>query len=145
MIIDADTHFLPPDIYDYVGDEFDALRPQFTWDDKGLLVDVQFPGAPPRVPGSTPLPPPGTGARYRGAYYIDERLADYAKLGIDKQFLFPQLTSALFSYLIEPRLANAMAHSWNLAILKLLKQYPGALIGGALVALQDVDGAIREM
>jgi aminocarboxymuconate-semialdehyde decarboxylase len=145
MIIDADTHFLPPDIYDYVGDEFDALRPQFTWDDKGLLVDVQFPGAPPRVPGSTPLPPPGTGARYRGAYYMDERLADYDRLGIDQQFLFPQLTSALFSYLIEPRLANAMAHSWNLAILKLLKQHPGALIGGALVALQDVDSAIREM
>ncbi|HEX2825102.1 MAG TPA: amidohydrolase family protein [Burkholderiales bacterium] len=145
MIIDADTHFLPPDIYDYVGDEFAALCPQFVWDDKGLLVDVQFPGAPPRVPGSTPLPPPGTGARYRGAYYMDERLADYAKLGIDKQFLFPQLTSALFTYLIEPRLANAMAHSWNLSILKLLKRYPDALIGGALVALQDVDNAIREM
>jgi hypothetical protein len=29
MIIDADTHFLPPDVYDYVGDEFEGLRPRF--------------------------------------------------------------------------------------------------------------------
>jgi predicted TIM-barrel fold metal-dependent hydrolase len=145
MIIDADTHFLPPDVYDYVADEFQPLRPQFTWDDKGLLSEVAFPGEPPRVPGATPLPPPGTGSRYRGAYYIDERLSDYEKLGIDKQFLFPQFTSALFSYLVEPRLANAMAHSWNLAILKLLSKYPQNLIGGALVALQDVETSIHEM
>lgn len=145
MIIDADTHFLPPDVYDYVGDEWMDLRPRFTWDDKGLLTDVVFPGEPPLVPGATPLPPPGTGSRYRGAYYIDERLADYEKLGIDKQFLFPQLTSTMFSYLVEPRLATAMAHSWNVAILKLLKKYPENLIGGALVALQDVDSSICEM
>jgi predicted TIM-barrel fold metal-dependent hydrolase len=145
MIVDADTHFFPPDIYDYMGSEWDALRPRLTWDDKGLLTDVTFPGEPKRVPGATPLPPPGTGARYRGTYYIEERLNDYAKLGIEQQFLFPQLTSTVFSYLVEPALANAMAHSWNISIQKLLKQYPEALIGGALVALQDVPGAIREM
>ncbi len=145
MIIDADTHFLPPDVYDYVGEEFDALRPRFTWDEKGLLVDVHFPGEPIPVTGATPLPPPGTGSRYRGTYYIDERLADYDKLGIEKQFLFPQLTSTMFSYLVEPRLAQAMAHSWNQAILNLLRLHPDRLIGGALVALQDVDTAIAEM
>ncbi len=145
MIIDADTHFLPPDVYDYLGPEFEALRPRLTWDAAGLLTDVQFPGEPPRVPGATPLPPPGTGSRYRGTYYIEERLADYDKLGIQQQFLFPQLTSTMFSYLVERRLATAMAHSWNLSILKLLRKYPDRLIGGALVALQDVDGAIAEM
>ncbi|MGH8617748.1 MAG: amidohydrolase family protein [Burkholderiales bacterium] len=145
MIVDADTHFFPPDIYDYMGSEWEALRPRLTWDEQGLLTDVTFPGEPKRVPGATPLPPPGTGARYRGTYYIEERLHDYAKLGIEQQFLFPQLTSTVFSYLVEPRLANAMAHSWNIAIQKLLTQYPDALIGGALVALQDVPGAIREM
>lgn len=97
------------------------------------------------MPGATPLPAPGTGARYRGTYYIEERLRDYDKLGIERQFLFPQLTSALFSYLIEPRFAGAMAHSWNVSILKLVERHPDRLIGGALVALQDVPGAIREM
>ena len=145
MIIDADTHFLPPDVYDYMGDEWDGLRPRFTWDDKGLLVNVEFPGEPPLVPGATPLPPPGTGSRYRGTYYMDERLRDYEKLGIDQQFLFPQLTSTVFSYLVEPRLATAMAHSWNVSILKLVERYPRELLGGALVALQDPQQAIREM
>ncbi|MCW5576012.1 MAG: amidohydrolase [Burkholderiales bacterium] len=145
MIIDADTHFMPPDVYDYMGDQWDALRPRFSWDEKGLLTAVDFPGQPKPVPGATPLPPPGTGSRYRGAYYIEERLKDYEKLGIDQQFLFPQLTSILFSYLIEPKLAGAMAHSWNVSIARLLKSYPENLIGGALVALQDVDGAIAEM
>jgi predicted TIM-barrel fold metal-dependent hydrolase len=145
MIVDADTHFFPPDIYDYMGSEWDALRPRLTWDDKGLLTNVTFPGEPKRVPGATPLPPPGTGARYRGTYYIEERLHEYAKLGIEQQFLFPQLTSTVFSYLVEPALARAMAHSWNVSIQKLLARYPEQLIGGALVALQDVPGAIREM
>ena len=145
MIIDADTHFLPPDTYDYMGKEWDALRPRFQWDDKGFVTDVVFPGEPPLVPGATPLPPPGTGSNYRGMYYMDERLRDYEKLGIEQQFLFPQLTATVFTYMIEPRLATAMAHSWNMSILKLMREHKSALIGGALVALQDVDGAIREM
>ena len=145
MIIDADTHFLPPDTYDYMGAEWDAVRPRFEWDDKGFVKDVVFPGEPPLVPGATPLPPPGTGSNYRGMYYMDERLRDYEKLGIEQQFLFPQLTATVFTYMIEPKLAGAMAHSWNLAILKLMREHKSALIGGALVALQDVDGAIREM
>ncbi len=145
MIIDADTHFLPPDTYDHMGAQWDALRPRFVWDGQGFVTGVNFPGEPPVVPGATPLPPPGTGARYRGMYYMDERLRDYEKLGIDRQFLFPQLTATVFSYLVEPRLAGAMAHSWNVSILNLLRQHPDKLIGGALVALQDVEGAIREM
>ncbi len=145
MIIDADTHFLPPDTYDHMGAEWDALRPRFIWDDAGFVTGVNFPGEPPAVSGATPLPPPGTGSRYRGMYYMDERLRDYEKLGIDQQFLFPQLTATVFTYLVEPRLAGAMAHSWNLSILKLMREHPAKLIGGALVALQDVEGAIREM
>ena len=145
MIIDADTHFLPPDTYDYMGAEWDAVRPRFEWDDKGFVKDVVFPGEPLLVSGATPLPPPGTGSNYRGMYYMDERLRDYEKLGIEQQFLFPQLTATVFTYMIEPKLAGAMAHSWNLAILKLMREHKSALIGGALVALQDVNGAIREM
>lgn len=145
MIIDCDTHYLPRDAYDYLGAEWEDKRPRFIWDGQGLLTGVEFPGAPPRVPGATPLDPPGTGARYRGMYNLEERLREYEKLGIDRQFLFPQLTATVFSYLVEPRLASAMAHSYNLSVLKLIRQHPGPLIGGALVALQDVDGAIREM
>lgn len=145
MIVDCDTHFLPPDAYDHMGAEWERLRPRFVWDGQGMLTGVEFPGAPPRVPGATPLEPPGTGARYRGMYDMEERLRDYEKLGIERQFLFPQLTATVFSYLVEPRLAGAMAHSYNLSVLKLAQRHPDRLIGGALVALQDVDGAVREM
>jgi len=145
MIVDCDTHFLPPDAYDRMGAEWERLRPRFVWDGQGMLTSVEFPGEPPRVPGATPLEPPGTGARYRGMYDMDERLRDYEKLGIERQFLFPQLTATVFSYLVEPRLAGAMAHSYNLSVLEFVRRHPDRLIGGALVALQDVDGAVREM
>ena len=145
MIIDCDTHFHPRDAYDYTGPQFDPLRPHFVFDDQGCLAAIDFPGAPPEVPGATPLPPPGSGARHPGLYDMEVRLRDYEKLGIDAQFLFPQLTGTAFSYMPEPALGSAMAHSWNLAVLKHLRAYPGQLIGGALVALQDVNGAIREM
>jgi hypothetical protein len=145
LIIDCDTHFLPRDAYDHMGGEWAVLRPQLVFDAKGQLTGIDFPGAPALVPGSTPLPPPGSGARYPGLYDIEVRLRDYEKLGIDKQFLFPQLTGTAFSYLPEKKLGAAMAHSWNLAVLNHLKTYPQQLIGGALVALQDVDAAIREL
>jgi len=145
VIIDCDTHYLPADAYDRMGPEWEPKRPRFVWDEKGLLTGVDFPGAPPTVAGATPLEPPGTGARYRGMYDMEERLRDYEKLGIDRQFLFPQLTATVFSYLVEPRLAGAMAHSYNLSILERMRRYPQPLIGGALVALQDVPGAVREM
>lgn len=128
-----------------MGEEWDELRPRLIWDDKGFVSDVVFPGAPPNVNGATPLPPPGTGSNYRGMYYMDERLRDYEKLGIEQEFLFPQLTAMLFSYLIEPKLANAMAHSWNVSILELMREHPAHIIGGAMVALQDVPNAISEM
>ncbi|HEV2008949.1 MAG TPA: hypothetical protein VGQ88_09540, partial [Burkholderiales bacterium] len=111
MIIDCDTHYLPPDAYDHMGSEWDALRPRFVFDADDFVTAVDFPGAPLPVPGATPLAPPGTGARYRGMYDMIERLREYEKLGIDRQFLFPQLTATVFSYLVEPRLAAAMAHS----------------------------------
>ena len=145
MIIDCDTHFLPRDAYDYTGPEWDALRPHLKFDANGLHTAVEFSGAPPEVPGATPLPPPGSGSRHAGLYDIEVRLRDYAKLGIDRQFLFPQLTGTAFSYLPDAALGTAMAHSWNLAVLKHLRAYPQQLIGGALVALQDVNASIREM
>lgn len=145
MIIDADTHILPRDAFDYIEGPLSAKKPIFKYDAKGMCIGVDFPGAPPRQPRSTPPPSPGTGCNYAGMSDMDERLADYQKLGIEKQVLFPQLTATMLHYLVEPELATAMAHSYNISIANLIKQYPGELIGAALVALQDVPGAIKEM
>ncbi len=145
MIIDADTHFLPRDAYDYVEGPFADLRPQFEFDSKGCCVDVHFPGAPPKVPHSTPNPPPGTGSNYGGMCDMAERLEDYRKMGIQKQVLFPQMSAMMFHYLVEPRLATAMARSYNYCVSELVKKHPNELIGAALVPLQDVASAITEM
>jgi len=144
MIIDCDTHFMPRDAFDHVGGEFLDRRPVLKFDDTGLLTDVEFPGEPLRVAGATPLPAPGSGAHYPGNSDMGLRLKEYERMGIGAQFILPQFTG-WWSYLIDPPLANALAHSWNLSMLSLMREYPKTIYGVALVALQDVPGAIREM
>jgi predicted TIM-barrel fold metal-dependent hydrolase len=144
VIIDCDTHFMPKDVFDYVEDPLRKLVPQLDFDESGFLSDIRFPGAPSDVPGATPLPAPGSGAHYIGNTDMESRLEEYEKMGIDAQFILPQFTG-WWSYLIEPRLGNALARSWNLSMLRLMGEYSGKIYGVALVALQDVAGAIREM
>jgi predicted TIM-barrel fold metal-dependent hydrolase len=144
MIIDCDTHYMPPDAFDYVGSALDSKRPILKFDADGLYVDLDFPGRPAQVVGSTPLPPPGTGSNYPGMADIEARLRDYSTMGIERTCLLAQF-SGWWSYLIEPELATAMAHSWNLSVLKLMQKYPQHVVGIALIALQDVDGAMKEL
>jgi predicted TIM-barrel fold metal-dependent hydrolase len=144
MIIDCDTHFMPRDAFTYLDPFFKARAPRLKFDADGLLADVEFPGEPPTVPGATPLPAPGSGAHYPGNTDMKVRLRDYDQLGIDCQLILPQFTG-WWSYLIEPVLASAIAHSWNLSMARLMEENPGKIYGVALVALQDILGAIREL
>lgn len=143
MIIDCDCHFFPRDAFDHIDASLAerAPRPVF---EEGILVDIEFPGAPTEVLGATPNPPPGSGAKYTGMADLDVRMADYDKLGIDVQLMLPQFTG-WWSYLIDPELASAMAHSWNVAVRGVMDRQPGRIHGVALVALQDVDAAIAEL
>lgn len=144
MIIDCDTHFMPRDAFDYMEGPVAPRRPQLKFDEAGIYVDMDFSGRPPRVPGSTPLTAPGTGSQYPGMVDVEARLRDYAEMGIAQQCLLPQF-SGWWSYLIEPDLATAMAHSWNLAVQRVMRAHPEAMLGVALVALQDVRLAIQEL
>ena len=144
MIVDMDTHVLPTDIYDYVEGPSADKRPVLEFDREGFLSSWRFPGDYV-VKGTTPLPPPGAGGRHKGMSDMDFRLEEYAKLGIDRQLLLPQYSAIFFNYTLDPALAIQMAHSYNVSIAKLLNQYPGQLIGAALVALQDVPSAIAEI
>lgn len=145
MIIDCDTHVIPRDAFDYLDERFEARKPVFRFDDKGRYFACDFPGKPVEVPGTTPLPGfRGAGTDFDGMCDMEARLADFARLGVDAQVIGPQFTG-WWSYLIEPELATAMARSHNVAVLKIMREYPGKFIGAALVALQDVDGAVREM
>ena len=144
MIIDCDTHFFPLDAFTRMDSPLAGKAPQLRLDDEGHLAGIDFPGAPPLVSGTTPLPAPGSGAGHAGNNDIAARMVDYDRMGIDQQLLLPQFTG-WWSYLIEPELATAIAHSWNLSFLERMRQYPGRVYGVALVALQDVEGAVHEL
>jgi len=142
MIIDCDSHFMPKDAFDSIDGDLAGLAPRLEIDAKGLLKDIHF--TLPNPPGTTPLPPPGSGSRYPGNMDLAARMEYYHQQGIDRHFILPQFTG-WWSYLIEPRLARAMAHSYNLAFLRVMRESPDQIVPVALVALQDVEGAMAEL
>lgn len=144
MIIDCDTHYMPRDAFDRVSGALAARRPVLKFDDGGIYTGMDFPGRPTALPEATPLAAPGTGSEYPGMCDMEARLKDYVEMGIERTCLLAQF-SGWWSYLIDPQLATSMAHSWNLSVLELQKKYPKHVSGIALIALQDVDAATREM
>ncbi len=144
MIIDCDTHYMPRDAFERMPAKFDSVRPRLQFDENGVYVGMDFPGRPKPLPRATPLKAPGTGSEYPGMCDMEARLKDYVDMGIERTCLLAQF-SGWWSYLIEPELATAMAHAWNLSVLELQKKYPEHVSGIALVALQDAEAATKEM
>jgi predicted TIM-barrel fold metal-dependent hydrolase len=145
VIIDCDTHLMPRDAFEGVPGRFDTTKPALHFSDEGLYVGVDFPGNAADVPGISPLPGPGSGAMFRSLWDPVSRMKDYdERLGIEQQVILPQF-SGWWSYLIEAELASRMARSHNESLLRLMNQYPRRIFGAALVPLQDVSVAVREM
>jgi predicted TIM-barrel fold metal-dependent hydrolase len=145
MIIDCDTHLMPRKAFDGVEGEFGPRKPNLKFNDDGLYVGVEFPGYPPEVSGTSPLLAPGSGAMFKSLWDLQSRMADYDnRLGIEQHVVLPQF-SGWWSYLIEPELATRMARSHNESLLRLMNEYPRRIFGAALVAMQDVSAAVREM
>jgi len=144
VIIDCDTHLMPAGAFAAVGENFSSVRPILKFDDQGLYADVEFPGYR-EIAGTSPLLAPGSGAMFRSLWNVEERMRDYDhRLGIERHVVLPQF-SGWWSYLIEPGLACAMARSHNQALLGFMKEFPGRILGSALIPLQDVPASIREM
>ncbi len=144
MIIDCDTHLMPADAFDGVGGDLAALKPALKFDDQGLYADVDFPGYR-EVPGTSPLPAPGSGAMFKSLWEPQARMKDYdERLGIEQHVVLPQF-SGWWSYLLDADLACKMARSHNQALLRLMKEYHGRILGVALIALQDLTGSLREI
>jgi predicted TIM-barrel fold metal-dependent hydrolase len=144
VIIDCDTHLMPRDAFDGVDGDLAALKPALKFNDQGLYTDVDFPGYRD-VPGTSPLLAPGSGAMFKSLWEPESRMKDYNdRLGIEQHVVLPQF-SGWWSYLIEPELACRMARSHNEALLRLMQEYSGRILGVALLPLQDVPASIREM
>ena len=80
----------------------------------------------------------------KGLVDLDVRFADFPVLGIDYQFVLPQL-SGWWTYMIDAPLASAIARAYNRSNLRLMESFGDRIIGVAVVQLQDVPAAIREM
>jgi len=145
VIIDCDTHLMPRDAFDGIDGKLAASKPKLQFNDQGLYVDVDFPGYPAEVAGTSPLLAPGSGAMFKSLWEPAARMDDYDnRLGIDRHVVLPQF-SGWWSYLIEPELACRMARSHNQALLRVMKSFPGRILGSALMPLQNVAAAIDEM
>jgi predicted TIM-barrel fold metal-dependent hydrolase len=135
---------MPRDAFNAVGGALENSKPTLKFDDQGLYFDVDFPGYA-EIPGTSPLPAPGSGAMFRSLWDPVARMQDYdGRLAIDQHIVLPQF-SGWWSYLIEPELAGRMARSHNESLLRVMQQFPGRILGSALMPLQDVPAAIREM
>ena len=70
MIIDCDSHLMPKDAFDRIGGNFGSRKPILQLGEDGLYVDVEFPGDAARVPGTSPLDAPGSGAMFRSLWML---------------------------------------------------------------------------
>jgi predicted TIM-barrel fold metal-dependent hydrolase len=135
---------MPRDAFDGIDDRYRQTKPRLKFDEQDRYADVDF-SAYIEVPGTSPLPAPGSGATFKSLWDPISRMEDYdRRLGIEMHVVLPQF-SGWWSYLIEPELACGMARSHNQALLRLMKEYAGRILGAALVPLQDVDASIREL
>jgi predicted TIM-barrel fold metal-dependent hydrolase len=162
MVIDCDSHILLLDAFEHVPLNFldgcalsglhsqplmlKARMPEIVLDDDGRFREIHFPGNPANIPGATPIASndPSLGIDYSGNIDMQARLRDFTRMGVDLHFVLPQFTG-WWSYLLEPSIGSAIAHSWNVSLLALMQRYPSHICGVALIPLQDVSASVREL
>ena len=146
MIVDCDSHFLPRNAFEHVAGNFAATRPLVKFDERGFLAGVEFAGCSPQVPGSSPVRATGlgSGSDRQGLWDMAYRLREFEKMGIDVQVILPQF-GGWWNYLIDPDLGVALAHSYNLAMLETMREYPKKVYAVANVAAQDPESAVKEL
>ncbi len=137
-LIDMDSHFAPPDEFDYVDEEFKYLTPAWLPHGDGRVAMV--------APGS-PVPPKVSGTllprkRMAGDFDADVRLRDMDALGVERQLLNPEFGQ--YTYETEPRLAAAMARSANIAIGNVIREHPDRFIGSAVLPTQSIKATMEE-
>src|ERR1700729_311391 len=158
-VIDADGHILEPlDLWDHYIDP--AFRGRAPWIVKGengkerLVIEEHAVGDGQRGIGRIGA----VGARqgivegdtmaYKdgkpGGFDPHKRIPDMDADGIDAAFLYPSL--GLFSGAIhDPELAAATCRAYNRWLADYCKPYPDRLFGVAMLPMQDIDQAIKEM
>src|SRR5919108_2932604 len=141
--VDCDSHILPDDAFRDVAPEFQRQKPRIVTDTEGNSF-VVYEARQKNIPDYARHIPNPFLPRPRSAGDDPEvRIADMAKANIDMQVLVP--SNGSFYYDVEPNLAESVCRSYNNAIGRILKKYPGKFIGLATLPLQDVKLAVEEL
>jgi predicted TIM-barrel fold metal-dependent hydrolase len=141
-IIDCDSHFISPGIFDFVPAKFQDQLPKLVFDDKKTLTEVKIDADPIYPVDFEEL---ALRALLPGGCSFDERIKDLEKLKVDFQLIAPQERLMRFNYTLEKNLAAAISHSYNLSVKNIMEQYPNKFFGPALLPMQDIDLAIKEL
>lgn len=141
--IDCDSHILPYDAFDEVAPEFRAQGPKIVSDKEGNSC-VVYEARQKNIPDyARHIPNPFNPRPRTSGDDPSVRVADMARANFDMQVLVP--SNGAFYYDVEPELAANVCRSYNNAIGRIVKRYPGKFIGLATVPLQDARSAAREL
>jgi predicted TIM-barrel fold metal-dependent hydrolase len=160
-VIDGDGHVTePPHLVEYVEKAYQPLAPKVVRDDEGY-ERFAFEG---KLMSLAHRPPISLGAFLRPAdlwdpqarqrSYFDAhpggwdphvRIKDMDKEGIDAAVLYPGFWFPTSSGTNDVKLAAAMCRAYNNWLADYCKAYPERLYGVAILPLQDIGEAIREM
>jgi aminocarboxymuconate-semialdehyde decarboxylase len=141
--VDCDSHILPEDAFDEVPAEYRHEGPRIENDVQGNSC-VVYPARQRNIPDYARSIPNPFNPRPRSSGNRPEvRIADMAKASIDIQVLVP--SNGSFYYDVEPQLAASVCRSYNNAVSRIVKNYPGKFIGLATIPLQEPKLAVEEL
>ena len=142
--IDCDSHFAPDDRFDDVDPRFGRRRPR-QWSDAAGRSIVRYPEREANLTAHQRYvyrcfdwsrPNPGLSDPELRIQFLDQ-------VGADMQVLVPD--SDPYHYDVEPELATSVCQSYNNAVSRVLKKYPGRFLGLAVLPMQDPDRAVQEL
>ncbi len=158
-VIDADGHILEPlNLWtDYIEPQYRDRAPRLVTNNQGrqqLQVDTALLGSAERGLGAIGA----IGARdghviadgfeysqgRAGGFDPHKRIPDMDMDGIDAAFLYPSI-GLFVGGIQDPGLAGATCRAYNRWLADYCKPYPDRLFGVAMLPMQDVDQAIKEM
>lgn len=142
-IIDCDSHFLPQSLFRNIPAEYKSRVPTFTFSEDGKLLDVICGKDPVTVSENTS--PSSAFGETAGITNLDSRINDFSKLQITKQLLCPQEWAMRFNYSVDPELAVVMCQDFNTEIKKVVDQHPDKFFAVAVLPLQNINEAIKEL
>ena len=157
-VISSDSHIVePPDLWtSRVESKYRDHAPRIVrmedGTDRWFCGDINMVGMHPGIQPGTRFEEPekltmsGTFDEVRiGGYVPEEHVKDLDVDGVDSTVLYPSCTFSLFSFIQDSDLLTALFRAYNDWVADFCKPYPDRLKGIALINVDNVEIAVKEM